>query len=151
MKTLLGVRHITRRGDLSLDLQDGFYALGNAPKFRDYFTINVRGQLYRLARLPMGWSFSPFHFCRLTETFVCHLRTVGPASSPLLGHQMRYYIKRKRWKGAMVSPYVDELLFLAFSEQEALQGSASTRSSTHSDYFATRPTDYGSQHSLGTT
>jgi hypothetical protein len=46
---------------------------GVSPEFRDHFMVNVCGQLCLLAGLPMGWSFSPFHFCRLTETFVRHL------------------------------------------------------------------------------
>jgi hypothetical protein len=46
----------------SFDLKDGFYALGIVPKQRDFLTVNVRGQLYRLACLPMGWSLSPYHF-----------------------------------------------------------------------------------------
>eukprot|EP00873_Tetraselmis_striata_P042437 jgi/Tetstr1/462701/TSEL_007667.t1 len=50
METLMGVRHLTAKGDYmySFDLQDGFYALGIAPSDRDYFTVNIRGTLYRL-------------------------------------------------------------------------------------------------------
>jgi hypothetical protein len=44
------------------DLQDGLYALGISPTDREYFTVNVRGELYRLAGLPMGWSLPPFYF-----------------------------------------------------------------------------------------
>jgi hypothetical protein len=44
----------------SFDIRDGFYAMGIALEFRYYFMVNVRGQLYRLAGLPMGWSLSPF-------------------------------------------------------------------------------------------
>jgi hypothetical protein len=40
----------------SFDQQDGFYALGINPSDRDYFTVNVFGQLYKFAGLPMGWS-----------------------------------------------------------------------------------------------
>eukprot|EP00873_Tetraselmis_striata_P037754 jgi/Tetstr1/458018/TSEL_044527.t1 len=44
METLLGVRHLTKKGDymFSLDLQDGFYALGIAEADRDYFTVDAR-------------------------------------------------------------------------------------------------------------
>jgi hypothetical protein len=79
---LFGVRHLTLRGAymLSFDMHDGFYALGIAQEFRDYFIVNVRGKIYRQAKLPMRWSLSPFHFCRLTETFVRHLRTANSAS-----------------------------------------------------------------------
>eukprot|EP00873_Tetraselmis_striata_P014170 jgi/Tetstr1/434434/TSEL_023534.t1 len=74
METLLGVRHLTNKGDymFSFDLQDGFYALGIAEADRDYFTVDVRGQLYRLAGLPMGWSLSPYYFVTLTQAL--HLR-----------------------------------------------------------------------------
>eukprot|EP00873_Tetraselmis_striata_P009405 jgi/Tetstr1/429669/TSEL_019566.t1 len=76
METLLGVRHlITKKGDYMFsffDLQDGFYALGIAEADRDYFTVDVRGQLYRLAGLPMGWSLSPYYFVTLTQAL--HLR-----------------------------------------------------------------------------
>jgi hypothetical protein len=67
METLLGVRHLTRKGDymLSLNLEDEFDALGINPADRDYFTVNVRGQLYKLAGLPMGWFVSPLCFSRL--------------------------------------------------------------------------------------
>eukprot|EP00873_Tetraselmis_striata_P005720 jgi/Tetstr1/425984/TSEL_016333.t1 len=37
-----------------MDLQDGFYAVGIAPEDRDFFTVDYRGTLYRLAGLPMG-------------------------------------------------------------------------------------------------
>jgi hypothetical protein len=62
MESLLGVRHRTRKGDymFSFDLKDGFYALGIVPKHRDFLTVNVHGQLYRLACLSMGWLLSPY-------------------------------------------------------------------------------------------
>eukprot|EP00873_Tetraselmis_striata_P042119 jgi/Tetstr1/462383/TSEL_007389.t1 len=80
METLLGVRHLTKKGDytLSFDLQDGFYALGIAEADRDYFTVDVRGQLYMLAGLPMGWSLSPYYFVTRTQVFITHLRKPEP-------------------------------------------------------------------------
>jgi hypothetical protein len=79
METLLGVRHLTRKGDyvFSFDQLDGFYALGINPTEQDYFTVNVRGQLYKLAGLPMGWFVSPFHFCNMTS-FVNFLLAQDP-------------------------------------------------------------------------
>jgi hypothetical protein len=64
METLHGVRHLTQKWDymFSFDLQDGFYAMGINPTDRYYFTVNVRGQLYTLAGLPMGWSLPPSIF-----------------------------------------------------------------------------------------
>ena len=72
METLLGVRNLTRKGDYMfiINVQDGFYALGINPVDRDYFTLNLRGQFYKLAGLPMGWSLSPYYFCKMTLTFV---------------------------------------------------------------------------------
>jgi hypothetical protein len=56
METLLGVQHLTRRGDytFNFDLQDGLHALGIAPMFCVQITVSVRGHLYRLAGLLMG-------------------------------------------------------------------------------------------------
>eukprot|EP00873_Tetraselmis_striata_P004011 jgi/Tetstr1/424275/TSEL_014843.t1 len=90
METLMGVRHLTAKGDymFSFDLQDGFYALGIAPSDRDYFTVNIRGTLYRLCGLPMGWSLSPYYFTTFTMT------------------------------GASILPYVDDFLLFASSEPE---------------------------------
>jgi hypothetical protein len=80
METLLGIKHLTRKGDymFTFDLHDGFYGLGINPTDCDYFTVNVRGQLYILAGLHMGWSLSPFYFCKMTPTFVNFLRASDP-------------------------------------------------------------------------
>jgi hypothetical protein len=45
MESLLGVRHLTRKGDymFRFDLKDGFYAVGIVPKQRDFLTVHVRG------------------------------------------------------------------------------------------------------------
>jgi hypothetical protein len=80
METLLGVTNLTRKADymFRFDLQDGLYARGINPTDRDYFTVNVCGQLYRLAGLPMGWSLSPFYICKMTLTFVNFQRNPDP-------------------------------------------------------------------------
>jgi hypothetical protein len=123
MKTLLSVRHLTRRGDyvLSFDMHDGLYAMGIAPCFREDFTVNVRGQLHRFDLMPMGWSLSPFHFRLLTDTFVRHLRAADPENASPHGHQTRYYIRRKQWRRARVILYVDVFIFFVSSEEEAFQ------------------------------
>eukprot|EP00873_Tetraselmis_striata_P001287 jgi/Tetstr1/421551/TSEL_012497.t1 len=66
-ETLRRLRYLAKRGDwaFSFDLQDGYYALGLREDVRDFFTINVRGTLWRFAALPMGWSLSPYYFCTL--------------------------------------------------------------------------------------
>jgi hypothetical protein len=43
----------------NFDMQDGFYALGINPADIDCFTVNVRGQLYRLAGYPWGGPYPP--------------------------------------------------------------------------------------------
>eukprot|EP00873_Tetraselmis_striata_P027166 jgi/Tetstr1/447430/TSEL_003690.t1 len=66
-ETMRRLRYLAKRGDwaFSFDLQDGYYAMGLREDVRDYFTINVRGTLWRFAALPMGWSLSPYYFCTL--------------------------------------------------------------------------------------
>jgi hypothetical protein len=116
MKTLLGVTHLIRKGGymFSFDLQDGFYALGINPTDRDYFTVNVLEQLYRLAGLPMGWSLPPFHFCKMTLTFVNFLRAPDP-EHPIAPQNTctKTYLGRTRLRGARILPYVDDILLFA--------------------------------------
>jgi hypothetical protein len=105
----------------SFDMQYGFYALGINPSDRNYFTVNVRGQLYRLAGLPMGWSLSPFYFCKVTLTFVNFLRNLDPEKHIAPTHSYpKTYLRRTRWRGARTLPYVDDFLLFASKEEEAL-------------------------------
>eukprot|EP00873_Tetraselmis_striata_P014675 jgi/Tetstr1/434939/TSEL_023935.t1 len=124
METLLGVRHLTKKGDymFSFDLQDGFYALGIAEADRDYFTVDVRGQLYMLAGLPMGWSLSPYYFITLTQVFITHLRKPEPEppSSSTQPTRSKRYLRRTRWRGARILPYVDDFLLFSASMEQAL-------------------------------
>eukprot|EP00873_Tetraselmis_striata_P042614 jgi/Tetstr1/462878/TSEL_007827.t1 len=123
METLMGVRHLTAKGDymFSFDLQDGFYALGIAPSDRDYFTVNIRGTLYRLCGLPMGWSLSPYYFTTFTMTFVKHLRSPTTSAAPGNVPRSRRWLRRGRWRGARILPYVDDFLLFTSSEPEALE------------------------------
>eukprot|EP00873_Tetraselmis_striata_P000826 jgi/Tetstr1/421090/TSEL_012134.t1 len=84
MEKLMDVRHLTAKGDymFSFDLQDGFHAMGIAPSDRDYFTVNIRGTLYRLCGLPMGGSLSHFYFTTFTMTFVKHMRSPTIPAAP---------------------------------------------------------------------
>eukprot|EP00873_Tetraselmis_striata_P010603 jgi/Tetstr1/430867/TSEL_002009.t1 len=90
METLMGVRHLTAKGDymFPFDLQDGFYALGIAPSDRDYFTVNIRGTLYRLCGLPMGWSLSPYYFTTFTMT-----RSLGGLNTFSWQSRPRFYLR----------------------------------------------------------
>jgi hypothetical protein len=95
-------------------MKDGLYALGIVPEKRDFLTVNVRGQLYKLAGLPMGWSPSPCHVCAFTGTFVRHLRQPDPdgftAKDGHRKHPDGNYIPSKpclrhtRWRGATTLP-----------------------------------------------
>jgi hypothetical protein len=55
-ETLKHLLHLSRPGDyfVSLDLADGYFPLGIREEDRDFFTVNYRGELWRLACLPMG-------------------------------------------------------------------------------------------------
>eukprot|EP00873_Tetraselmis_striata_P038086 jgi/Tetstr1/458350/TSEL_044789.t1 len=124
MEILLGVRHLTKKGDymFSFDLQDGFYALGIAEADRDYFTMDVRGRLYMLASLPMGWSLSPYYFVTHTQVFIAHLRKPEPEppSSSTQPTRSKRYLRRTRWRGARNLPYVDDFLLFSASMEQAL-------------------------------
>eukprot|EP00873_Tetraselmis_striata_P009550 jgi/Tetstr1/429814/TSEL_019681.t1 len=73
--------HLARAGDwfVSMDLADGYYALGIREKGREFFTVNYRGELWRLACLHMGWTGSSYYFCKLTTAF-----TDGHEARPIL-------------------------------------------------------------------
>jgi hypothetical protein len=69
-----------------MDLTDGYYTMGIREEDRDYFTVNYRGTLWRLACLPMGLSGSTYYFCKLTHVFTNHLRRPlppTPTSTPV--------------------------------------------------------------------
>jgi hypothetical protein len=105
----------------SFDIQDDFYTLGINPANRDYFIVNVRGQLYRLAWLPIGWSLSPFYFCMMTLTFVNFLRAPYPKLPyHAQGNCTKTYLRRTRWRGARILTYVDDFRLFAATEEEAL-------------------------------
>jgi hypothetical protein len=131
MEFLLGVGHLTRKGDymFSFDLKDGFFVLGIVPEQRDFLTVNVRGQLYRLAGLPMGWSLSPYHFRAFTDTFFRHLRQPDPGgftthqgrpTQPDSDIPSKRFLRHTWWRGAKILPYVDDFLLFAATRALAL-------------------------------
>jgi hypothetical protein len=131
MESMLGVRHLTRKGDnmFSFGLKDGFYASAIIPEQRDFLTLNVRGQLYGLAGLPMGWSLSPYHFCAFTDTLVRNLRQPDPGgftthqgrpTQPDGDRPSKRFLRHTRWRGAKISPYVDDFLLFAATRAIAL-------------------------------
>ena len=124
-ETLKRLRQLGAEQDymFSFDLADGYYALGIAPECRDFFTVSVRGQLFRFAGLPMGWNASPYVFCTLMKVVVRWLRSPTLAESAKWRHGSvkRAQLRGQRWKGVRVLPYLDDFLFLASSRQEALR------------------------------
>eukprot|EP00873_Tetraselmis_striata_P022348 jgi/Tetstr1/442612/TSEL_030708.t1 len=59
-ETLKHLRHLARACNwfVSMDLADGYYALGIREEDRNFFTVNYRGELWRLECLSMGWTGS---------------------------------------------------------------------------------------------
>jgi hypothetical protein len=124
-ETLKRMRNISKQGNymFSFDLADGYYALGITSSDRDYFTVNVRGQLWRLAGLPMGWNASPYLFCTLMHQMVRWLRCPALAESSALRRPRqaaRRNLRGTRWRGLRVLPFVDDFLFVTSSHSEAL-------------------------------
>jgi hypothetical protein len=124
-KTLKHLRHLSCPCDyfVSLDLTDGYYTLGIWEEDRDYFTVNYRGNVWRLACLPMGWSGSTFYFCKLTQVLTNHIRRPPPptpASTPANTRPSKRFLRNARWRGTWLLPYMDDFLFLADSYHDAL-------------------------------
>ena len=123
LETLKKLRTLARRTDymFSMDLADGFYSLGIEESARDYFTVCVNGQLWRLASLPMGWCLSPYYFCELMKVWVRAMRAPSVVAPP--GRRSRKRGKMRppsSARGARLLPYVDDFLFLAHSLAAAL-------------------------------
>jgi hypothetical protein len=123
METLLGVKHLTRKGDymFNFDMQDGFYALGMSPVDHDFFVVNESGQLYRLAGLSIGWSLSQFYLFKMTMTLVNFPRAPDlELPDPPPRDYMKTYLRRTCWHGVRILPYVDDFLLFPSTEEEAL-------------------------------
>jgi hypothetical protein len=124
-ETLKHLRHLSRPGDyfVSLDLTDGNYTLGIREEDRDYFTVNYRGTMWRLACLPMCWSASSYYFCKLTQVLTNHLRRPPPptpASTPVHARPSKCFLRNARWRGTRLLPCMDDFLFLADSYHDTL-------------------------------
>ena len=152
-ETLKRLRTLVREDDwmISLDLQDGFYAVGVHPADRQFLTVDVAGYgLLQFAALPMGLSASPFVFTKVMRTFVQALRSpllpaapgalsrlsprhrprpppaglpLGDARSrtPRLVSDLRHRFQPLMETGLRVLPYMDDFLVLTSSYAEALQ------------------------------
>lgn len=120
-ETLKKLKNLAQKNDycFSLDLADGYYCLGIREVDRDFFTVNYRGRLLRLACLPMGWNASPYVFCMLMQPLVRYLR------SPLLATGLptvpcKKRLRTQKWKGIRLLPFLDDYLFLASTYAEAI-------------------------------
>eukprot|EP00873_Tetraselmis_striata_P036117 jgi/Tetstr1/456381/TSEL_043115.t1 len=89
IETLLGVRHLTKKGDYMFSF-DGFYALGIAEADRDYFTVDVRGGGGRASYLTWTTSSSLFsasmeHALHLRQRVASLLDALGLQRNPTKG------------------------------------------------------------------
>jgi hypothetical protein len=124
-ETLKHLRHLYRPGDyfVSLDLTDGYNTLGIREEDRDFFTINYRGELWRLACLPMGYSGSAYYFCKLTQTFTNYMRreSTSPTAKTATPYKpSRRFLRNVRWRGVRLLPYMDDFWFIVNSREASI-------------------------------
>ena len=132
LETLKRLRYLGRPGDycFSIDLQDGFYAMGLVPKDRAYMTFEIpqpladscgfKNTLVQLCGLPMGWTLSPYYFVKMMEPVFRYLRS--PMFSDRNSHQRyRRHVLHLRRRGCRLLPFMDDILFLCSSRAVALE------------------------------
>ena len=139
METLKQLHMLARPDDyfLSLDLQDGFYAVPVRPADRKYLTLQISGVGYvQFAALPMGLACSPYAYCKTMKVFTAAVRSpsalLPPSPFPRSDAQRpprRLEDLLPRFREVMRSgvrclPYVDDYLFLFSSREAALAGRA---------------------------
>ena len=83
---------------VSIDLKDGFWHLSVARKFRPYLGFRYRGQNWRFRAMPFGLNLAPMIFTKL----------------------IKFTVTKLAEEDIWVLPYLDDLLIIAFSEQECL-------------------------------
>lgn len=130
LETLKRLRYLARPKDycISIDLQDGFYAMGIQQPDRVYMTYEIpptlaeacgfRTSYVQLCGLPMGWTLSPYYFVKLMEPVFQYLRS--PLFSDKRSHQRSYRRKFGRRRGFRMLPFMDDILFLFSSYAAAL-------------------------------
>eukprot|EP00873_Tetraselmis_striata_P019900 jgi/Tetstr1/440164/TSEL_028520.t1 len=96
----------------SSDLQNNYYAMGLREDVRDYFTINVRGSLWRFAALPTaGRSALTYYFCTLVSVMLVRYYRCRPDFATY-ARQSRPS-RRRSARGICLLPFVDDFLSAA--------------------------------------
>ncbi|KAK3234392.1 hypothetical protein CYMTET_55334 [Cymbomonas tetramitiformis] len=137
METLKKLRPLVEPGDwcFSFDLQDGYHAVGIDPDFQKCMQFDLQGELFQCTALPFGWSDAPRIFVKFMKVLVEALRSPGAAEDrrellKLINGRVaapRYEVRRRaggvhrdlQQRGARVLPYMDDLLILTSTEEEA--------------------------------
>ena len=127
-ETLKNLRHLAKRGDwmFSFDLEDGYYAVAIHEDDRKYFSVEVDGETFQFVGLPMGWTLSPYIFCKTMRTLVQELRAPEAPKAHVVRRGGRKRLKNLDKRGMRVLPYVDDFLVLARTRREALRFRART-------------------------
>jgi mRNA-degrading endonuclease HigB of HigAB toxin-antitoxin module len=75
-ETLANLVQLARKDDwmVTLDLKDGYNAVGIHPEDRHYMTFDIQGQLFRCAAVPFGWSQSAYVFCETVRVWITWMR-----------------------------------------------------------------------------
>lgn len=132
LETLKRLRYLARPGDFSfsIDLADGFYALGLVEEDREFMTFEIpqaladacgfKTNLVQLGGLPMGWTLSPYFFCQMMAPVYRHFR------SPMFSHRnshQRYRRKtlKLRRRGLRILPFMDDMMAMCSSLPVALK------------------------------
>jgi hypothetical protein len=120
-ETLEHTPHMSCPGNyfVSLDLADGYYTLSIRKAYRDFFTVNCRGEVWRLAYiyLPMRWSGSVYYFSSYPRSSPTIFAGQQLRNLPLRHHPSqppsRRFLRNAWWRGARLLSYMDEFLSLA--------------------------------------
>jgi hypothetical protein len=135
-ETLKKLRHMAKQNDwcFSLDLLNEYDAVGIREQDRDFFTVNYRGRLLRLACLPMGWNASPYVFCMSTRAMIRYLRSpllaMGNPKTP-----SKKNLRGRKWKGLKLLPFLDDYCIFFYQKQ----GTSSHRSKSCGEYAQSVP------------
>jgi hypothetical protein len=120
-ETLKRLRTLARYNEwmLSMDFQDDCYCLGVAYEDRNYFTVDYRGTLLRLAGLPMGWSLRTYFLRTLMNVVIKHVRSPLDSAEQFPQRDSKRHLRNIRWRGVRMLPFLNDYLFLMSNYSEA--------------------------------